>query len=332
MPCLVDSFGRHIDYLRVSVTEHCNYHCFYCRPGCDPNPGNRRCFLDNDEMVRLIRLFTELGVSKVRITGGEPLLRYKLVELVTMLECLPGLSDISLSTNGHLLEAVAAPLQQAGVCRVNISLDSIDPENFSYITRGGDLDRVIRGIEAAQAASMSPVKINMVVMKDVNDHEIEAMLDFAMMRGLDLRFIETMPVGEAGLAVMDHYYPGSQVLERVREHFGSQLIPIKGGKGAGPARYYQVAEGPVRIGIISALSRHFCSGCNRVRLTARGDLVLCLGHENHISLRGGLRDGRSDTELKQDILAAIASKPERHDFHLASVRTLSMTNMSKLGG
>ncbi|MFQ5644473.1 MAG: GTP 3',8-cyclase MoaA [Thiogranum sp.] len=332
MPALIDSFGRHIDYLRVSVTEHCNYRCFYCRPGCDANPGNRRNFLTNDELVHLVRLFSELGVSKVRITGGEPLLRYRLAEFVTLLGRLPGLSDISLSTNGHLLAGVAVPLRLAGVHRINISLDSIEAGNFSRITHGGDLDRVLHGIKAAQAAGMSPVKINMVVMKGINEHEIEAMLDFAMLQGLELRFIETMPVGEAGLAAMDHYYPAPQILERVRERFGSQLNPVKGGKGAGPARYYQVGEGPVRIGIISALSRHFCSGCNRVRLTTKGDLVLCLGHENRVLLGAELRNGRSDTELKERILAAIASKPERHDFQSDTMHALSMNSMSKLGG
>jgi len=288
--------------------------------------------LSFEEMTRLVRLFTELGVSKLRLTGGEPLVRRRLVDFVRQLQQLSGLADISLSTNGHLLQRFAGPLKAAGVSRVNISLDSIDADNFRRITRNGDLQQVSLGIDAALAAGMTPVKINMVVMKGVNDHEIGSMLDYALERGLELRFIETMPVGEAGRRVMDLHYPAAQILQRVRERFGARLIPVKGSKGAGPARYYQLAESPARVGVISAVSRHFCEGCNRVRLTARGELVLCLGHENRISLRESLSAGCSDEQIKQLILAAIAIKPQRHDFQHQDKTRVQMNSMSSLGG
>lgn len=314
MPGLVDSFGRCIDYLRVSVTDRCNYHCFYCRSADAQADGSHHEFLRHEEIAGLVRLFSELGVSKVRLTGGEPLLRRNLEGLAAMITRLPGITDLSLSTNGHLLERFAAPLKAAGVGRVNISLDSLDQGNFSAITRGGDLRQVLQGIDAAHSAGMAPIKINMVVMKGINEHEICSMLDFALERGLELRFIETMPVGSAGAGNMGYHYPAARILQRIREHYGSQLVPIQGRRGPGPARYYQVGDSDMKVGVISAVSRHFCETCNRVRLTARGDLVLCLGHEDRISLRSALRDGRSDADIKQDILAAITRKPERHCF------------------
>jgi cyclic pyranopterin phosphate synthase len=328
---LIDPFNRRIDYLRVSVTDRCNYRCFYCMPSEGMEWERRSEFLDFDEMTRLIRLFSELGVSKVRFTGGEPLVRREFPKLVRMVGALPGVSDLSLSTNAHMLAEHAADLYRAGVERVNISLDSLDADTFRRITRNGDLEAVIRGIDAALAVGMNPVKLNMVIMKGLNDHEIESMLEFAVERGADLRFIETMPVGSAGIDGLDHYYPADDILRRVREHFGSSLVPVKGGKGAGPAAYYQVGDGPVRLGVITAMSRHFCEGCNRVRLTARGELVLCLGQENSVSLRDHLRAGLNDDEVKQKILEAIAHKPKAHDF-TRDVSRVVARKMSALGG
>ena len=327
MTQLIDSFGRHIEYIRVSVTDHCNYHCFYCRPEDDVTCSSQRDLLSYQDLTRLIRVFTELGVTKVRLTGGEPLVRRNLVDLVAMLGQLPGLDDLSLSTNGHLLERFASPLKQAGVNRVNISLDSIDEENFSRITRGGDLNKIIRGIDASNTVGMTPMKINMVVMKGINEHEIERMLDFAILKGLELRFIETMPIGKVGASSMTHHYPVDKILTRVRQHFGSRLIPLPTSQGAGPARYYQVGDRSEKIGVISAVSRHFCSSCNRVRLTAKGDLVLCLGKTNKVRLQS--RAEVTDSDLKNQILEAIAQKPERHDFQNNIPLT---TDMVSLGG
>lgn len=270
--------------------------------------------LSLEEIARLVAAFADLGVQHVRLTGGEPLVRRNLLALVRMLDSIPGIRDIALSTNAHLLERFAADLKGAGVSRVNVSLDSLDPGTFSRITRGGDLAAVIRGIDAALDAGLTPVKLNMVVMQGLNDHEIEPMVDFAVAHGADLRFIEAMPVGAAGGEGVNRYYPAEKILERVRRQFGSSLTVVGVTAGAGPARYYQVGDGPLRVGVITAMSRHFCETCNRVRLTAKGDLVFCLGKDDYVPLRDGLRGGWNDAELKQVIRDSIARKPLQHDF------------------
>jgi cyclic pyranopterin phosphate synthase len=288
-------------------------------------------FLSYEELTRLIRLFAELGVSHVRLTGGEPLVRRGLVEWVDQIKRLPGIEELSLSSNAHLLAEHAAALKTAGLDRVNISLDSLDPETFRQVTRNGDLKRVLAGIDAALKTGLHPVKLNMVVMKGINHQEIEPMLDYALERGANLRFIETMPIGRAGLDGIEHYYPAATILERVKAHVGAELIPAATDKGAGPARYYRISGSPATVGVISAMSRHFCDGCNRVQLTARGELVLCLGQEDRASLREPLRDGADDQELKEQILAAIARKPKSHDFNEDPLRVATRT-MSSLGG
>ncbi|MCP4289596.1 MAG: GTP 3',8-cyclase MoaA [Gammaproteobacteria bacterium] len=328
---LIDPFNRSIHYLRVSVTDRCNYRCFYCMPSRGLEWEQRKEFLSYEELTRLIRLFSELGVDKVRLTGGEPLARRGILEFVRQLSKLPGINDLSMSTNAHLLANQAQALAEAGIQRVNISLDSLDPGVFRQITRNGELQPVLRGIDAALEAGMHPVKINMVVMKGLNELEIEPMLDYALERGADLRYIETMPIGEAGIQGADHYFPADRILFRLKRHLGSDLIPVKGARGAGPARYYQVSAGPVRVGVIGALSRHFCDDCNRVRLTARGDLVLCLGQEDRESLREPMRRGATDNEIKELILLAIARKPLSHEFNTDESR-VSLRHMSSLGG
>ena len=331
MASLIDPFGRSIEYIRVSVTDRCNYRCFYCMPSNNMEWEERKEFLDFEELARIIRLFTELGVSKVRLTGGEPLVRRDLLQFVEELNALPHLDDLSMSTNAHLLAGQAQALKNAGVSRVNISLDSLNPEVFQKITRNGDLQSVLEGIDAAIAARMHPVKINMVVMKGLNDDEIESMLDYAMKKNLDLRYIETMPIGEAGISGSRHFMPAVEILARVKKHLGCELIDTQPSKGAGPARYYQVNTGGARVGVISALSQHFCDDCNRVRLTAKGDLVLCLGQEDRMSLRDPLRAGLNDTQMKQVILDAIARKPRSHDFN-KDEQKVSLRHMSSLGG
>lgn len=331
MPKLTDPFGRHINYLRVSVTDRCNYRCFYCIPSQDFTPETRSEFLSYEELTRLIRLFADLGVSRVRLTGGEPLVRRGLVDWVRNLKRLNGLDELSLSSNAHLLGHQAAALKAAGLDRVNISLDTLDSDTFSRITRNGDLSAVLDGIDAALDAKLDPVKLNMVVMKDINHHEVEPMLDYALARGANLRFIETMPIGDAGLEGVRHYYPAASILERVRRYLGAQLISVAPDKGAGPARYYRINDSQATVGVISAMSRHFCDGCNRVRLTARGELVLCLGQEDRMDLRAPLRAGASDEELTRLIEKAIERKPQSHDFNNDPKR-VSTRIMSSLGG
>lgn len=313
MAQLIDTYGRTIEYLRLSVTDHCNLGCFYCMPedGCGQRRANR---LNNEEFTRLVRLFAELGVHKVRLTGGEPLLYRDLTELVAAIAAQPGIDDLSLSTNAMLLARNATTLRQAGVTRLNISLDSLDAEIFAHITRGGSLEDVLAGIASAQSAGFVPIKINMVVLKGINDHEIEAMAEFSCDNGLELRYIETMPVGQQGQTSMEHYYPAERILARLQCHFGTALTPLEN-MHQGPARLYQTGRsGSNRIGVITAMSQHFCATCNRLRLTASGDLVLCLGQESAISLRDPLRAGASDEDLKRLIHQAVLNKPERHSF------------------
>lgn len=325
---MIDSHGRHIDYLRVSVTERCNYRCFYCMPDGEAPCSRNADTLTTAELTRLVAQFAALGVSKVRLTGGEPLVRRDLPELVAGLRALTGIDDLSLSTNGHLLAEQAERLKAAGLDRVNVSLDALDPAVFTAITGRDALARVLVGIEAAQAAGLAPIKVNAVMLKGVNDGEIEPLLDFAAARGLELRFIESMPMGVGGAAAGRHFYPAETLLARVRAYCGADLIPVKGGRGAGPARYYQMGAGPARVGIISAVSQHFCAGCNRVRLTSTGDLILCMGREGAVQLGRLLREGANDRELREAILAGIARKPERHDL----TTTNSPHPMFMLGG
>lgn len=308
---LTDSFNRAIEYVRLSVTDRCDLRCTYCLP-----PGYRDFtepddWLTFDEIERVIRAFTELGVRRVRITGGEPLTRHRLPELAARLHALPRLEDLSLSTNGVRLKKHARALRQAGVQRVNVSLDSLQPGRFAAITGGGKLDKVLEGLTAANQAGMSPVKINMVVMKDVNDDEVEDMVHFCVEQNFTLRLIETMPMGDTGRSASDHYMSLEKVRRRLAEQF--ELVPAVM-PGGGPARYARVAGTDLRIGFITPISQHFCETCNRVRLSAEGTLYLCLGQDDRLEMRPLLRQGIGDEELKAAIRAAILRKPERHEF------------------
>lgn len=328
---LIDRFQRSIRYLRISVTDRCNYRCFYCMPSQGVEWEERGEFLSYEELTRLVRLFSELGVRHVRLTGGEPLVRRGLVDFVRSLKQLPKLEELTLSTNAHLLAEQAAALAAAGLDRVNISLDSLKPERFREITRNGDLALVLAGIDAAVASGLNPVKLNMVVMKGLNDDEIGDMLAYAVAKSVHLRFIETMPVGSAGIAGTDHFMPAVEILERIKQVSGTELIPVNAKMGAGPARIYQIGAGPSKVGVISAMSQHFCDDCNRVRLTAKGDLVLCLGQEDRVSLREPLRQGASDDELQAAILAAVERKPFSHEFN-SEPGKVAARHMSSLGG
>ena len=329
---LIDPFNRKIEYLRVSVTDKCNYRCGYCMPPEGVHPEGRHTeYLDADEIERIVRAFAELGVKKIRLTGGEPLIRKDLPEIVRRIGRINGIIDLALSTNAHHLARHAQQLAADGLKRINVSLDSLKPERFAAITRGGDLNKVLAGIEAAQKAGLNPVKINMVVMKGTNDDEIEAMVDFAREQGVQVRFIETMPIGSAGIRIMDQHYPMDKILARVREHVGDELIPLTNRSHDGPARNFRLGASDTTLGVISAVSQHFCETCNRVRLTARGVLALCLGQEDSVNLRDPLRDGISDEALKQRIIEAIAQKPERHFFN-ENVHNIQFREMVNLGG
>ena len=321
---LVDPFGRSIDYLRLSVTDRCDLRCFYCLPKGFNDFEEPEHWLTFDEIERVIRAFGALGTRRVRITGGEPLVRKNLPELTARLQNLPGIDDLSLSTNAVKLGRHAEALYQSGVRRLNVSLDCVDPKRFQEIT-GGKIEKVIDGLMAAKAAGFSPIKINMVVMKGVNEDDVEAMVDFCIEHDFTLRFIETMPMGTTGLDAVDHYVDLQTVRAKLEKRF--ELIPgvMPGG---GPARYLQVAGTDLRIGFITPISQHFCETCNRVRLSVDGTLYLCLGQDSKFELRPLLRAGISDDDLQVAIRHAITLKPQRHEFSEKPsqvVRFMSMT-------
>ena len=323
-PALIDPFGRRIEYVRLSVTDKCNLRCFYCMPKGFKDFEQPEDWLTFDEIERVIKAFTELGVARVRLTGGEPLIRKNIAHLAQRLTALPGLDDLSLSTNAVLLNKQAEDLQNAGVSRINVSLDTLNHEKFKEIT-GGELQPVLDGLIAAKEAGFSPVKINMVAMKGINEDEFEDMVEFCLQHDFTLRLIETMPMGATGEDATDHYINLQTVKKQLAEKY--ELIPgvMPGG---GPARYVQIKNTDLRIGFITPISQHFCESCNRVRLSVDGTLYLCLGQDDKMELRPLLRQGISDEDLKRALIEAIALKPEKHEFKDKThqvVRLMSMT-------
>lgn len=324
MDALIDPFGRSIEYVRLSVTDRCDLRCSYCIPKGFNGFEEPDHWLTFDEIERVIGVFGKLGVKRIRLTGGEPLVRKDMPVLAARLAALPGIEDLSLSTNANRLDKQAAALKAAGVSRINVSLDTLRPERFKEITQG-KLDKVMAGLMAARQAGLNPIKINMVVMADVNDDEVEDMVEFCLKHSFTLRFIETMPMGDTGRLASTHYVDLQTVKQRLAERF--ELLPgvMPGG---GPARYVQVAGTDLRIGFITPISQHFCETCNRVRLSADGTLYLCLGQNDKVELRPLLRAGISDAGLEQAIIDAIAIKPERHEFNERPeqvVRFMSLT-------
>lgn len=321
---LTDKFGRTIEYLRLSVTDRCDLRCNYCMPEGFKDFEVPEDWLSFAELERVIRVFGELGTRRIRITGGEPLVRKNLTELASRLAALPGIEDLSLSSNATRLQKQAAPLKQAGISRINVSLDTLRADRFKEIT-GGKIDKVLKGLMAAKEAGFQPVKINMVVMRGVNDDEVEDMVQFCIEHDFTLRFIETMPMGDTGRNASLQYIPLSEIHDRLAKKY--TLIQTKM-NGGGPARYVRVEGTELRIGFITPMSQHFCDTCNRVRLSVDGTLYLCLGQEASYPLRELLRAGITDEELKQHILKAIDLKPEKHEFSDKPeklVRFMSMT-------
>lgn len=310
MSQLVDHYGRAIEYVRVSVTDRCDLRCHYCLPKGFKDFHEPEEWLSFDEIERVIRAFGALGTRRIRLTGGEPLVRARVPELAARLSALPGIEDLSLSTNATRLDRHAEALHRAGVSRINVSLDTLDTARYKAIT-GGKLGKALAGLMAAKAAGFHPIKINMVMMKGVNDHEVEDMVEFCIEHDFTLRFIETMPVGDTGREATDQYLDLREVRERLAQKY--ELLPgvMPGG---GPARYVQVAGTELRIGFITPISQHFCDTCNRVRLSVDGTLYMCLGQEDSYPLRDLLRSGIGDAELQRHIRRAIDLKPERHEF------------------
>lgn len=329
---LIDPFNRTINYLRVSITEKCNYKCSYCMPEEGAHPeGHHSEYLSFDELAKIIGAFVDLGVSKVRITGGEPLVRKGVPDFVKQIHQFKGLQEIALSTNAHFLDKYAHDLKAAGLNRCNISIDTLKPKLFEHITRGGNLQKVLDGVDAGIAAGLQPMKFNCVVMKGTNHTEIEAMVDYGIEKGIEVRFIEMMPIGSAGISLMDQHYPMDKILSRIKSHVGADLIPTTEKSHAGPAKNFLIKGTDAKIGVISAVSQHFCEACNRVRLTSTGVLALCLGQEDAVDLRTPVRAGASHEELKEIIVEAMLKKPERHFFN-ENVHNIEFKQMVSLGG
>lgn len=326
---LVDRFGRHVNYVRISVTDRCDFRCVYCMAE-DMEFLPRSRVLSLEEIATIAQAFTELGVRKIRITGGEPLVRRNVLSLFERLGALPGLHELVVTTNGSRLSEFALPLRRAGVRRVNISLDSLDAERFRRITRVGRLEKVMSGIDAALAAGFERVKINAVVLKNRNHDEVVDLVRFASGRGMDISFIEEMPLGVIG----DHdraeaYHSSDAILEDLARVY--TLLPSRENTG-GPSRYYRLEDTGTRVGFISPHSHNFCGSCNRVRLTVEGRLLLCLGQEHSMDLKQVLRARPGDMQaLKQAIRQSMDLKPEGHDFQLRT-QPLIFRHMSVTGG
>ena len=322
-PPLTDSFRRSIEYLRISVTDRCDLRCTYCMPENFDDYEEPRDWLNFAEIERIAGIFARLGVRRLRLTGGEPLLRRKLAELAARLIALPGVEDLSLSTNATQLARHAVALRHAGVTRINVSLDSLRRERIAKITGRDCLGEVLAGLMAGKDAGFSPIKINMVAMQGTNDDEIDDMAAFCIEHGFILRFIETMPVGRTGRRA--EYLDLQPVRQRLQQRFGLVEGTMPGG---GPARYLKSADGKFSLGFITPMSQHFCDTCNRVRMGVDGTLYTCLGQNENFPLRPLLRGGAGDDELETSIRSAVGLKPERHEFReepLKIVRFMSST-------
>jgi len=305
---LVDGFGRRHTYLRVSVTDRCNYRCVYCMPQEGLKWAPRSDVLSYEEIVALVRVFVGLGITHVRLTGGEPTMRSNFVTLVSALNGIEGLSDLSMTTNGHTLAKLSEPLARAGLNRINVSLDTLDPHRFEMITRGGDLRLVLKGISSAVAAGLAPIKINTVLLKGQNDDEILDLVHFfANHEGeFQLRFIEYMPF----VARWHECVSASQVMDTISSRYS---LEATSSKGQGPAKTYVIKELGLKVGFISPLSQKFCSTCNRLRLMLNGHLRTCLAHEDTPSLRDLLRKGGGQSAIAAAIVSMVSGKPEGHN-------------------
>ena len=325
---LVDPFGRRISYVRLSVTDRCDLRCRYCMAE-EMHFRPRSEVLSFEEIEALADIFIARGVRRIRLTGGEPLVRRDVGDLIARLGARlgGGLDELTLTTNGTRLAHHAKGLRAAGIRRVNVSLDSRDPERFRYITRHGDLGLVLGGIEAAAAAGLA-VKINMVALKGLNEDEIEAMLLWCIAAGHDLTLIETMPMGEVAEDRTTHYLPLDAVKRRLDERF--DLVPSLRRTG-GPARYYELAGSGTRLGLITPLSGNFCTGCNRIRVTATGTAYGCLGRDQKVELRELLRAGGAGA-VNEALDRLIAGKPKGHDFRIAAAEPAVARHMSVTGG
>ena len=326
---LIDRFGRRVNYLRISVTDRCDFRCLYCMEETMKFLP-RAQILTLEEIYTLAKVFSELGVEKIRITGGEPLVRNGILQLIEQISHLSGLKELVMTTNGSQLEKFSKPLRDAGVSRLNISLDTLDTRKFRVLTRNGDLTAVLKGIEAAKKAGFHRLKLNAVILKNRNHIEVIDLVQFAINHELDISFIEEMPLG----IVSQHdryeaFYSSDEIKQDLEQQFTLLSSATKTG---GPSNYYQVQGTQTRVGFISPHSHNFCSDCNRVRLTAEGRLLLCLGNEHSMDMKKVLRTHPGNHEiLKQSIIEAMKIKPEKHEFVLSD-QPVILRHMNVTGG
>jgi GTP 3',8-cyclase len=328
---LTDRHNRTIDYLRISITDHCNLRCQYCVPLDSRTKLSMTEILTYEELFAVARAAVAVGVTKIRITGGEPLLRKNMLEFCRMLSSLPEITDLSVTTNGILLETMAADLKAAGVKRVNVSLDTLNRQRYAEITGKDALDRVLKGIQAAADVGLTPIKINMVPMRGFNDDEIVSMARWTLDAPYDIRYIELMPTSGWARQQHDRLFMGIDDVRRQVETIGA-LEEIPQIQTRGPAAYARLAGAKGRIGFIAAVSHHFCKTCNRLRLTADGKLRACLFAEDEIDIRGPLRKGASPDELQQIVRSAAAAKPKGHTLNEENAKPVNGRIMQAIGG
>ncbi|MBP1465675.1 GTP 3',8-cyclase MoaA [Candidatus Chloroploca sp. M-50] len=323
-----DSFGRRIDYLRVSLTDRCNMRCVYCMPAVGMQFAPRPELLTNDELLLVIQAAAAAGFRKLRLTGGEPTLRQDIVELIAAMKAVPGIEHVAMTTNALRLRRLAGPLKEAGLDRVNVSIDSLDPVKFRQMTRGGNLDEVWAGIQAADEAGLHPIKLNAVIVRGMNDDEVVQLAALTTRHPWEFRFIEVMPLtGVAGLAE-EGVISTAELIARIEAHFGT-LTPY-GQDPADPARRYRIPGAPGKLGFISAVTDPFCATCNRMRLTADGRMHLCLLRDDEVDLRSAIRNGATLAEIEQIVRHAVQIKPWGHGLP-EGVRP-TVRGMSQLGG
>jgi cyclic pyranopterin phosphate synthase len=333
---LIDNLGREISYLRVSITDRCNYRCIYCKPEEQFKFIPHEEILRYEEIVEIIEEAVNLGVTKVRITGGEPLVRKGVVDFIKKLREIKKLEDISLTTNGFFLSEYAEKLKNAGLNRVNISLDSLQEEKYKKITRGGSLEKALKGIDSALKVGLLPIKINTVLIRGINDDEVEDFVRLALERPLNIRFIEFMPSGEEVINEFENKFISVQEIKEklIKKYL---LDPIKISTANGPAKYYQIKGGQGTIGFITALSQHFCETCNRIRLTSEGKLRPCLFSNKDVDIKQAIRKAKTDDKIirskiiRNNIEKAINIKPEGHKLN-EKFSNRDSFKMSKIGG
>jgi len=325
---LVDRFGRTVDYLRISITDRCDFRCVYCMSE-EMSFLPRAQILTLEEIAFIAKAFTELGVKKIRITGGEPLVRGGALSLLQEIGGIKSLDELVITTNGSKLEEMAGSLKEAGVKRVNISLDTLEFDKFKQITRTGDLNKVLKGIQAAKQAGFERIKINAVILKNRNHKEVGDLVQYAIDNQIDISFIEEMPLGIVEHDRAEIYYSSDSIKSDLASQFDLITVPYKTG---GPSVYYRIAETQTRVGFISPHSANFCSTCNRVRLTAEGRLLLCLGNEHSVDLKRVVRANPGNMEkLKASIIKSMQIKPEKHEFDLQE-QPIILRHMSATGG